>query len=85
MSDEPKADGPSIEELLDNSPEAVAMRRARAQRAEARAKAEAARARAEDEPAKPGSLRRKVIIGGVLGLATAARVFAKFGRTSRVR
>lgn len=83
MSDEPETDGPTREELLDNSPEAVAMRRARALRAEARAKAEAAQA--EEEPSKPGSLRRKLLIGGVLGLATAARVLAKVNRTSRTR
>ena len=82
MSDEPK-DGPSMEELLGNTPEAVAMRRTRALRAEARAKAESDRARAGAAPAGPGSMRRKVIVGAVLGLATAARVFAKFGRSSR--
>jgi len=82
MSDEPEMSEASREELLDNSPEAVAMRRTRALRAEAKAKAEAARLRAEAEP-EPGSMRRKVIVGAVLGLATAARVFAKFGRSSR--
>ena len=84
MRDEPRSgDGLSREELLDNSPEAVAMRRTWALRAEARAKADEVRSRAEAEPPKPGSLRRKVIIGGVLGLATAARVFSKIGRGSR--
>jgi hypothetical protein len=85
MSDEPTTDGPSVEDLLDNTPEAVAMRLARAQRAEARAKAEAARARAEEEPAPPGTMRRKLIFGAVLGIATAARVLAKVNRTSRPR
>jgi hypothetical protein len=85
MSDEPEMHETSREELLDNTPEAVAMRRARAQRAEAKAKADAARAQAEQESTQPGSLRRKIIIGGVLGLATAARVLAKVNRTSRPR
>jgi hypothetical protein len=83
MSDEPDADGPSKEELLDNSPEAVAMRRTRALRAEARAKAEAARAKAEEAPARPGSTRRRLVVGAVLGLATAARMLSKVNRTSR--
>ena len=78
-----KSQGCSPDEMLDNTPEAVAMRRTRAARAEATAKAAAAKARAEAEGPKAGSLRRRIIIGGVLGLATAARVFSKVGRTSR--
>ena len=80
MSDEPE--GPSREELLDSTPEAVAMRRTRALRAEASAKAEAARARQDAAP-KPGSTRRRLILGGVLGLVTLARVLSKVNRTSR--
>lgn len=83
MSDAPEE--PTREELLDNSPEAVAMRRARAQRAEAKAKAEAARRQADEAPSDPGSMRRKVIVGAVLGLATAARVLSKVNRTPRTR
>ena len=52
MSEEPKGDGPSLEELLDNTPEAVAM-------------------------------RRRLVVGGVLALVTAARVMVKLGRSSR--
>lgn len=85
MTDKPETQDPSREELLDNSPEAVAMRRTRAARAEARAKAEAARLRAEAEPSPPGSVRRKLIVGAVLGLATAARVLSKANRTARRR
>ncbi|EYD71552.1 hypothetical protein Rumeso_04953 [Rubellimicrobium mesophilum DSM 19309] len=83
MSEEPKPEGRSMEELLDNTPEAVAMRRTRALRAEARAKVEAARAREEAKPPKPGSLKRRAIVGGVLAIAAAARLMAKFGRSSR--
>jgi hypothetical protein len=75
MSEEPKGDGPSLEELLDNTPEAVAMRRTRAARAEA--------ARAGAETPKPGSMRRRLVVGGVLALVTAARVMVKLGRSSR--
>ncbi len=79
MSDEPEPDGPSREELLDNSPEAVAMRRTRA----ARAEAEAARARAEAQPPKPGAMKRRLVLGGVFALVAAARVMSRFGRGSR--
>ncbi len=79
MSDEPEMDETSREELLDNSPEAVAMRRTRALRAEAKAKA----ARAAEEPPKPGAMKRRLVLGGVFALVTAARVMSRFGRGSR--
>ena len=61
---------PTREELLDNSPEAVAMRRARAARAEAAAR-EAGAAR----PRAPLVTRRRVILG-VLGAIAGARVLS---------
>ena len=80
MSDEPEVvEEPSREELLDNSPEAVAMRRTRALRAEASARAEAARA----QPPRPGAMRRRLVLGGVFTLVMGARVLSRFGGGSR--
>ncbi len=59
---------PTREELLDNTPEAVAMRRARAARAEAAS-------REAEAPAAKGSSRRKVLLG-VLGAVAGGRALA---------
>lgn len=64
---------PSLDELLDNTPEAVAMRRAR----EARALAAAREAEEAAKPAKPGSTRRKLILGGALGGMAVARALGR--------
>jgi hypothetical protein len=78
MTEDTKADTapePTMEELLDNTPEAVAMRRMRAARAEAAAR----KAEEAEKPAAPSSLRRKLVVGAVLGLATVARVAGRAG------
>jgi hypothetical protein len=62
----------SREELLDNTPEAVAMRAARAKRAEA------ARLTAEAPKSRPN--RRRWVVGAVLGLATVAGLASQLGR-----
>jgi hypothetical protein len=69
------------EEILDNMPEAVATRRARAARAEAQAR-EAARA---ITPEGRKETRRKLIVGAVLGLGAAARVLGRTGAARRPR
>ncbi|EPX87501.1 hypothetical protein ruthe_00572 [Rubellimicrobium thermophilum DSM 16684] len=68
-------DGRSIEDLLDNTPEAVAMRRARAAREEAARKAAAA-GRADPAAARR-STRRQWIAGLVFGGLMAARAFER--------
>ena len=70
MSDGDGGTEPSVEELLDNTPEAVAMRRARAARAEALARD----ARAPARPA-PKATRRKVVLG-VIGAVAGARALS---------
>lgn len=70
MSDEDR----SREELLDNTPEAVAMRRAREKRL-----AEAARRTAEPAaPARPS--RRRAVMVGALAALTGARVLERIVR-----
>lgn len=66
-------DGRSIEELLDNTPEAVAMRRARASREEAARRAAAA----AGTPAGRRSTRRQWIAGLVFGGLMAARALER--------
>ena len=66
-----EAPEPTLEEMLDNTPEAVAMRRARAARAEAATR----EARAASRPAPRRFTRRGVLLG-VLGGIGAARVIA---------
>ena len=66
---------PTLEEMLDNTPEAVAMRRMRAARAEAAAR-EAAKAAT---PEGKSSTRRRLMMGAVLGLASVARVAGRAG------
>jgi hypothetical protein len=63
---------PTREELLENSPEAVAMRRARAARAEA--------AQVPKPPPKPGATRRCVLLGVVGAIAGARALAALAGR-----
>jgi hypothetical protein len=70
-TDETAPAEPTREELLENSPEAVAMRRARAARAEAAAQA----ARAPARPA-PRRITRRGVLLGVLGGVGAARVIS---------
>jgi hypothetical protein len=69
-------------DLLDNMPEAVAMRRAR----EARAEATTRKGRtAEKDPADARrSTRRRLIVGAVLGLGAAARVLERAGGAWRL-
>lgn len=77
MSDEE----PTREELLDNLPEAVAMRKAREKRAADAARREAMAHR----PSGKADTKRRWLVGAVLGLATAARVGAKFGGRGATR
>lgn len=72
---------PTMEELLDNSPEAVAMRRSRAARAEAAAKAAAAAA--QPKPVDRRATRRNLILGATLGGMGLARVLARAGSRGR--
>ena len=75
------ASEPTIEELLDNSPEAVAMRRFRAARAEAARKA--AEAAAKPKPVSRRETRRNLILGVTLGGMGLARVLARVGSRGR--
>ncbi|TNC69848.1 hypothetical protein [Rubellimicrobium roseum] len=70
---------PSRDELLDNTPEAVAMRRMRAARAEALARL----AEAEAKPAAPRS-RRRLLLGVALGGIGAARLLSQLTRGRQV-
>lgn len=60
--------GPDRDELLDNTPEAVAMRKARAARA--------ASAATPGTGPGPRPLRRRLVLGAVLGGVAAARVLS---------
>lgn len=71
---EQQDDGRTLEEMLDNTPEAVAMRKAR----EARAKHQAQ----EQTPEAKRSSRRKALVGGLLGAAALARAFARGSRST---
>ena len=66
------AEEASRDEMLDNTPEAVAMRVARAKRAEL------ARLTAEAPKARPN--RRRWVVGAVLALATVAGLASQLGR-----
>lgn len=72
---------PTREELLENMPEAVAMRRARAARAKA-ADREIERAAT---PRSRKETRRRLIVGALLGLGTVARVLGRTGTPHRSR
>lgn len=67
---------PTLDELLDNTPEAVAMRRHKAERAEAAAR-EAARAATPDGRR---TTRRKVLLGVLGGVAAVRALAALTGR-----
>lgn len=64
---EQEPEGPSRDELLDNTPEAVAMRRARAARARQAGPPEAA----------PRTSRRRLVVGGILAVLAAIRVLER--------
>ena len=72
---------PTMEELLDNSREAVAMRRSRAARAEVAAKAAAAAA--QPKPVDRRATRRNLILGATLGGMGLVRVLARAGSRRR--
>ena len=72
---------PTMEELLDNSPEAVAMRRVRTARAEAARKA--AEVAAQPKPVSRRETRRNLILGATLGGMGLARVLARAGSRGR--
>ncbi len=72
-----EAGEPTLEELLDNSPEAVAMRRFKAARAEAARKA--SEAAAQPKPVSRRETRRNLILGATLGGMGLARVLARAG------
>ena len=74
-ADEPRNEEPTRDDLLDNTPEAVAMRRAR----EARAREAERRVPAPEGPRPNG--RRKAVIGVMLAAMAAARIL---GRSSRI-
>ena len=76
-----EAGEPTTEELLDNSPEAVAMQRFRAARAEAAAKAVAAAA--QPKPVDRRATRRNLILGATMGGMGLARVLARAGSRGR--
>jgi hypothetical protein len=75
----PAPQEPTWDELLDNTPEAVAMRRARA----ARVKVAERTIRAAARPPAPRSTRRKLILGLALGGAAAARVLGRIAGRQR--
>ena len=70
---------PTREELLDRTPEAVAMRRARAARAEAAAKVAVPVVAPKDRRAT----RRRVILGAALGGMGAAQLLSRLAAGSR--